>query len=325
MKLMNSSQMKRRNREWESSPQKSLGSDHKKKAIDTPLAVHLEASFDRGSIIHGHHLLDSTSSERRIDDFFIRQQKNEEVDCIKSCLMLGNNGIFTPLDNYRQHIVSYPQDAELSQAGDALTEIKRNSSIHHRHQQQLYKNTCSSPVPNKGLSFISPYCSKFKTREGTVESKDSNTASCQSKQRCYICNQPCKSLNSQDLVHNNLDGLYQVSSSSNTYIKNSLFRYFPSTKHPPPTQPPLRAYNPTTNNPQQSIFEPCSFCDRIVCRPSCIHSCERCYGRFCTFCSTVNYNGRLERIYCLDCNTFVSSVEATTMSKCVLDSPMDLS
>jgi len=46
----------------------------------------------------------------------------------------------------------------------------------------------------------------------------------------------------------------------------------------------------------------CSYCERPSC-PSCTRHCQSCSKRYCTFCSTVNYDeSREERVFCLDCH-----------------------
>jgi hypothetical protein len=46
----------------------------------------------------------------------------------------------------------------------------------------------------------------------------------------------------------------------------------------------------------------CAYCDRPAC-DSCIRSCEGgCQLHFCTFCSTINYDGPIERVFCFNCD-----------------------
>ena len=45
----------------------------------------------------------------------------------------------------------------------------------------------------------------------------------------------------------------------------------------------------------------CTYCDKLAC-VSCTRTCGRCTGQFCTFCSTINYDGPVERTFCSDCD-----------------------
>jgi len=45
----------------------------------------------------------------------------------------------------------------------------------------------------------------------------------------------------------------------------------------------------------------CNYCDKLAC-VSCTRTCGRCTGQFCTFCSTINYDGPVERTFCSDCD-----------------------
>eukprot|EP01116_Phalansterium_solitarium_P011212 TRINITY_DN26827_c0_g1_i1.p1 TRINITY_DN26827_c0_g1~~TRINITY_DN26827_c0_g1_i1.p1 ORF type:complete len:164 (+),score=9.37 TRINITY_DN26827_c0_g1_i1:54-494(+) len=47
---------------------------------------------------------------------------------------------------------------------------------------------------------------------------------------------------------------------------------------------------------------PCSYCGHAVCE-LCVRQCEKCHDIFCTFCSTVNYHTKRERVFCLCCNS----------------------
>lgn len=46
---------------------------------------------------------------------------------------------------------------------------------------------------------------------------------------------------------------------------------------------------------------PCAFCEHSVCE-MCVRQCDRCFGVFCSFCSTINYDSREDRPLCLTCN-----------------------
>ena len=46
---------------------------------------------------------------------------------------------------------------------------------------------------------------------------------------------------------------------------------------------------------------PCDFCEHEVC-DMCIRQCERCFGVFCSFCSTINYEQKKDRAFCLSCH-----------------------
>ena len=46
---------------------------------------------------------------------------------------------------------------------------------------------------------------------------------------------------------------------------------------------------------------PCAFCEHNVCE-MCVRQCDRCFGVFCAFCSTINYDNHDERPLCLTCH-----------------------
>lgn len=46
---------------------------------------------------------------------------------------------------------------------------------------------------------------------------------------------------------------------------------------------------------------PCGFCGKLTCR-SCSRECEECHDTFCSYCSTINYDLRYDRCFCLECN-----------------------
>ena len=52
---------------------------------------------------------------------------------------------------------------------------------------------------------------------------------------------------------------------------------------------------------QQSESMPCAFCEHNVCE-MCVRQCDRCFGVFCAFCSTINYDNHEDRPLCLACH-----------------------
>ena len=54
----------------------------------------------------------------------------------------------------------------------------------------------------------------------------------------------------------------------------------------------------------------CSFCDHAACKV-CSRKCEVCHGQFCTFCSTINYNYCVERVFCIDCAANARPINAS--------------
>jgi hypothetical protein len=120
--------------------------------------------------------------------------------------------------------------------------------------------------------------------------------------KCFICNIPvCPRETIMDGFYQDPDVVQSIRTIPNHPKKNSLLRYFSTTKSP--TETSHGNHNLSHAYPTPCLdLEPCTFCDRHVCKQRCIRVCESCQCRFCTFCSTINYNDRLERIYCLDCN-----------------------
>lgn len=52
---------------------------------------------------------------------------------------------------------------------------------------------------------------------------------------------------------------------------------------------------------QQRESMPCAFCEHSVCE-MCVRQCDRCFGVFCSFCSTINYDNHEDRPLCLSCH-----------------------
>ena len=52
---------------------------------------------------------------------------------------------------------------------------------------------------------------------------------------------------------------------------------------------------------QQGEEMPCAFCEHNACE-MCVRQCDRCFGVFCTFCSTINYDNHEDRPLCLTCH-----------------------
>ncbi len=49
----------------------------------------------------------------------------------------------------------------------------------------------------------------------------------------------------------------------------------------------------------------CGYCERGACS-SCARPCDGCGGVFCGTCSTINYDERMDRVFCLGCADAVS-------------------
>lgn len=52
---------------------------------------------------------------------------------------------------------------------------------------------------------------------------------------------------------------------------------------------------------QQGEAMPCAFCEHSVCE-MCVRQCDRCFGVFCAFCSTIKYDNHEDRPLCLTCH-----------------------
>lgn len=52
---------------------------------------------------------------------------------------------------------------------------------------------------------------------------------------------------------------------------------------------------------QQKESMPCAFCEHNVCE-MCVRQCDKCFGVFCAFCSTINYDNHEDRPLCLTCH-----------------------
>ena len=52
---------------------------------------------------------------------------------------------------------------------------------------------------------------------------------------------------------------------------------------------------------QQKESMPCAFCEHNACE-MCVRQCDKCFGVFCAFCSTINYDNHEDRALCLTCH-----------------------
>lgn len=82
--------------------------------------------------------------------------------------------------------------------------------------------------------------------------------------------------------------------------KNSLLAYFRATTTAAPSPRAPVVPGASAPPPRPAALRTCHYCDRWCCA-TCVRTCERCAGGFCTFCSTINYDRPEERTFCLDC------------------------
>ncbi|XP_078001207.1 uncharacterized protein LOC144453740 [Glandiceps talaboti] len=47
---------------------------------------------------------------------------------------------------------------------------------------------------------------------------------------------------------------------------------------------------------------PCNYCDKPICS-HCHQRCDNCSGVYCLFCTTVNYDDRYEKRFCVNCSS----------------------
>uniref|UniRef100_A0A7S3PV10 Uncharacterized protein n=1 Tax=Chaetoceros debilis TaxID=122233 RepID=A0A7S3PV10_9STRA len=104
--------------------------------------------------------------------------------------------------------------------------------------------------------------------------------------------------------------------------KNSLLSYFNPTKSSARTSSCTRDASsslnphPSAEVPQVIAQAPsmpsCSYCDRSTCT-SCMRICEACTGQYCTFCSMIDYEGPVERIFCFNCCNTNGSTDKDAM------------
>lgn len=96
----------------------------------------------------------------------------------------------------------------------------------------------------------------------------------------------------------------------------SILSYFGQSSHTPDKSG--HQVNAVTTNADHGtcdgdrVLQDCAFCDHSVCH-SCVRKCEGCFQNYCTFCSTTNYSGPVERYFCLECEAAVSSESCSTM------------
>eukprot|EP01098_Paradermamoeba_levis_P000934 TRINITY_DN11057_c0_g1_i1.p1 TRINITY_DN11057_c0_g1~~TRINITY_DN11057_c0_g1_i1.p1 ORF type:complete len:139 (-),score=22.84 TRINITY_DN11057_c0_g1_i1:130-546(-) len=51
----------------------------------------------------------------------------------------------------------------------------------------------------------------------------------------------------------------------------------------------------------QSTQTPCAYCEYPFCS-NCTRQCEKCLDIFCPSCSICNFDMRVDRVFCLQCN-----------------------
>jgi len=54
------------------------------------------------------------------------------------------------------------------------------------------------------------------------------------------------------------------------------------------------------NKKSQNIVQ-CTYCTNKTC-DLCSRQCDKCLDIFCRFCSSLNYDERFDRVFCLSCN-----------------------
>lgn len=151
----------------------------------------------------------------------------------------------------------------------SISSMMERSSVPQRLDDVLEMSECNP---------VEWWKQKLISNRAPDHSKTTHQAAC-----CFLCQRP-----RQQLIHHP-----QVMPS------NSLLSYFPSRKAPTAATAPM---NMSTIRPIEESFNSCSFCDRQAC-DFCTRQCEECSQTFCSLCSTVDYSGRVERNFCLDCHT----------------------
>jgi hypothetical protein len=151
-------------------------------------------------------------------------------------------------------------------------------------KQQLCSTTTTNPVPPQHVF-------------------GAHTPQC-----CFICQSSISSSNCHPHTKSELSHVdsgnvnHDTSNSANRKAiqKNSLLSYF----KPKTTISSCISKNSSNLQPnqQQKTLVACSYCDRLACNPACVQTCESCTKLYCTFCSTINYDGPTERTFCLDCS-----------------------
>ncbi len=87
---------------------------------------------------------------------------------------------------------------------------------------------------------------------------------------------------------------------SNTLESSSVTSYAPTTR-----DTIQRSTNTAITPSMTRNLEQCAYCDKMTCA-SCLQHCEGCGNgisapRYCTFCSTIDYQGIEERVFCSTC------------------------
>mmetsp|Transcript_28399 Transcript_28399/g.42459 ORF Transcript_28399/g.42459 Transcript_28399/m.42459 type:complete len:329 (+) Transcript_28399:177-1163(+) len=125
----------------------------------------------------------------------------------------------------------------------------------------------------------------------TLSTSNTNAGS---KQTCFIC-----------LSTSSSPPSCTIAAPVRKEPQNSLLSYFThttrrSTTHSTPTPKTSSSIGTSCSTIGFTNFTKCTHCDRFAC-DSCAQACVSCQMQFCTFCSTVNYDEEVERIFCLDC------------------------
>ena len=190
------------------------------------------------------------------------------------------------------------------------------SGIHHikrsRTDQYTFslKSTAESATEKSDRSVQTCWWKKNQKHTRTSRN-DANTAK-SSLCLCHVCNNATS-------TSCTASSLKQPSKPNAQKQSNSLLSYFH--RHPNPTKPPScqspsgpnsypitisSAFNSSNTAaaaliPSQTL-QSCAYCDRPACS-SCTRACEGgCNLHFCTFCSTINYDGPMERVFCFNCH-----------------------
>ena len=132
---------------------------------------------------------------------------------------------------------------------------------------------------------------------------------------CFICHSPTPAENSdgeEDRKSCPMIHKQEVKQQTNSLLSYFVSQSPSSTRVKPlkcqpghavvPAQTQGRGGGRQQGRKSMSVSSSCHYCERISCQ-SCTLTCERCSGRFCKFCSTINYDGPMERTFCLDCQS----------------------
>lgn len=209
--------------------------------------------------------------------------------------------VVSPLFQNNTTVITQSSDSEMDFEDyyevHSLHNVPNKKKRIGNYHQELISDELQSNAKDSSSSVAWWKKKKKKKAIGSQTAKPAHNHS--TPQICFVCQTPAQQLPDSSIKK---DWQSLLESKPPPKQKNSLLSYFHTSNG-------ARSSTTTNNSRQKSTtittLDVCTHCDHYSCS-ICSHTCERCAGRFCSFCSTINYDGPTERMLCLECNRLAS-------------------